>query len=52
MAAGLFAGATGAWIYSFSCNERSLVFVAIWYTLGIMLSGLLGALAGPRVLRW
>ncbi len=52
LAAGLFAGATGAWIYSFSCNETSLVFVAIWYTLGIVLSGLLGALIGPRVLRW
>lgn len=52
MAAGLFAGATGAWIYAFSCNETSLVFVAIWYTLGIILTGLLGALIGRWVLRW
>lgn len=52
MAAGLFAGAAGAWIYSFSCNESSLVFVAIWYTLGIILTGLLGALIGRWVLRW
>jgi hypothetical protein len=52
LAAGLFAGATGAWIYAFSCNESSLVFVAIWYTLGIVLTGFLGALIGPRVLRW
>jgi hypothetical protein len=29
-----------------------MAFVATWYTLGIGLAGALGALLGPRVLRW
>ena len=51
-AAGLFAGSVGALGYALSCPEVSAAFVAVWYTLGIGLSGLLGALLGPRVLRW
>ncbi|MDE2184778.1 MAG: DUF1109 domain-containing protein [Alphaproteobacteria bacterium] len=51
-AAGLFAGAAGAWIYAFHCDESSAVFVAVWYTLGIALAGVLGALLGRRLLRW
>lgn len=51
-AAGLFAGALGAFGYSLSCPEVSPAFVALWYSLGIGLSGLVGALLGPRVLRW
>ena len=51
-AAGLLAGAVGALAYSVSCDELSPAFVAVWYTLGIALSGGLGALLGPRVLRW
>jgi hypothetical protein len=51
-AAGLFAGAVGAFGYALSCPEQSAAFVAVWYTLGIGLTGLLGALLGPRVLRW
>jgi hypothetical protein len=51
-AAGLFAGALGALSYSLVCPEASLTFVAIWYSLGIALAGLLGALLGPRILRW
>jgi hypothetical protein len=51
-AAGLFAGALGAFGYSLSCPETSATFVALWYSLGIVLSGLVGALLGPRVLRW
>ena len=42
----------GALAYSVSCDELSPAFVAVWYTLGITLSGGLGALLGPRVLRW
>lgn len=52
LAAGLFAGAVGAFGYAFSCTESALGFVALWYTLGIALSGALGALVGPRFLRW
>lgn len=51
-AAGLLSGAAGAWIYAFHCNETSLVFVALWYTLGIALTTLIGAATGPRLLRW
>jgi hypothetical protein len=51
-AAGLLAGAAGAAGYSLGCTEESMAFVAAWYTLGIALAGGLGALIGPRVLRW
>jgi hypothetical protein len=29
-----------------------MAFVATWYTLGIAATGALGALLGPRLLRW
>lgn len=51
-AAGLLAGSLGAFGYSLSCPEASPAFVAIWYTLGIALTGAVGAVLGPRVLRW
>lgn len=50
--AGIFAGAQGALGYFMICPEDSSLFVAVWYTLGMALSGLLGLLLGPRVLRW
>ena len=50
--AGLAAGAAGAWVYSWFCNENGLAFVAIWYTLGIVLTGLVGAGLGRRLPRW
>lgn len=51
-AAGLAAGASGALAYSLACPEASTTFVAVWYTLGIGLSTLLGGALGPRLLRW
>ncbi len=51
-ACGLLAGALGAFGYSLSCPEVSPAFVALWYSLGIGLSGLVGTLLGPRILRW
>jgi len=51
-AAGLAAGAAGAWIYSWFCRENGMAFVAIWYTLSILGVGAIGALLGPRLLRW
>ncbi len=51
-AAGLLAGSVGAFGYSLSCPEASPAFVAVWYTLGINLTGAVGAALGPRVLRW
>jgi hypothetical protein len=46
------AGALGALGYALSCEESSPAFVAVWYTAGVALVGLLGAALGPRVLRW
>ncbi|WGF90017.1 NrsF family protein [Marinivivus vitaminiproducens] len=51
-ATGLMAGALAAWIYSFSCTETAMPFLAIWYTLGIVAVGVVGGLLGPRLLRW
>jgi hypothetical protein len=51
-AAGLLAGAIGAFGYALSCPESALSFVAVWYTSGILLTALAGAALGPRVLRW
>lgn len=51
-AAGLFAGALGAAGYSLVCTELAPSFVATWYTLGIAGVVALGALLGPRLLRW
>ncbi|HEX4844121.1 MAG TPA: DUF1109 domain-containing protein [Limnobacter sp.] len=51
-ACGAFAGSLGAMGYSLACTESSPTFVSLWYTLGILLVGGLGALLGPRVLRW
>lgn len=50
--AGTCAGAIGAWVYALACVENGIPFIAIWYTLGILLSGLLGSLVGKFSLRW
>ena len=50
--AGLTAGGFGALIYCLHCPEVGAPFVAIWYSLGILLPSAIGALAGPRLLRW
>jgi hypothetical protein len=50
--AGLSAGAWAATLYCLHCPEVSAMFVLTWYSLGIGLATLLGALLGPRVLRW
>ena len=50
--AGLAAGAWAATIYCLHCPEVSALFVLTWYSLGIALAALMGALLGPRLLRW
>ncbi len=50
--AGLAAGAVGATGYALACGETSMTFVAVWYSLGIVMAGGVGALLGPRLLRW
>nr|QIQ10647.1 Anti-sigma-F factor NrsF [uncultured bacterium] len=52
LAAGLLAGGAGAWIYAFHCTENGIPFIAIWYTLGVMIVATLGALSGRWLLRW
>ncbi len=51
-AAGLMAGGVGAFVYAFFCNENAAPFVAIWYTVGVAISGLVGAVLGRLTLRW
>ena len=50
--AGLAAGAWGATLYCRHCPEVSAIFVLTWYSLGIALAAGMGALLGPRLLRW
>lgn len=51
-AAGLLAGAAGATVYALTCPEQTAAFMVTWYDAGILGAGLLGALIGPRLLRW
>lgn len=51
-AAGLAAGAFAATIYCLHCPEVSAIFVLTWYSLGILFAASIGALVGPRLLRW
>ena len=51
-AAGLAAGCWAATLYCLHCPEVSALFVLTWYTLGIGLAAAIGALLGPRLLRW
>lgn len=51
-AAGLFSGAVCATLYGLHCGESAMIFVSAWYTLGVLLVGLLGAAIGRWALRW
>ncbi|MDD2547123.1 MAG: DUF1109 domain-containing protein [Burkholderiaceae bacterium] len=50
--AGLLAGALGALVYALHCPEVAAPFLAVWYLAGMALPTALGALLGPRLLRW
>jgi hypothetical protein len=50
--AGLVAGALGATAYAFHCPDDSIPFVAFWYGAMVGLCAFVGALLGPRLLRW
>jgi len=50
--AGLVSGAFGGFLYALHCPDDSPLFVAVWYSIGILASVALGALAGRRLLRW
>ena len=51
-AAGFTAAAWAATLYCLHCPEVSAIFVLTWYTLGMALAAGVGALLGPRLLRW
>lgn len=51
-AAGLLAGGVAATIYGLHCQETAAPFVALWYSAGVLLSTVTGALIGWRALRW
>ncbi|HUF82077.1 MAG TPA: DUF1109 domain-containing protein [Burkholderiales bacterium] len=51
-ASGLIAGAGGALIYALYCPEMAAPFIGIWYLIGMLIPAAVGALLGPRVLRW
>ncbi len=51
-AAGLLAGGVGALGYTFHCTELTAPFLAVWYVLGMAIPTVIGALLGPRLLRW
>ena len=50
--AGLVAGALGAVAYAFHCPDDSIPFIALWYGAMVGLCALIGAILGPRLLRW
>jgi hypothetical protein len=50
--AGLVAGALGAVAYAFHCPDDSLPFIALWYGMMVSLCAWIGAMLGPRLLRW
>ena len=50
--AGLLAGALAATLYAIHCDEMEAPFIVVWYGLGMALPTALGALLGPRLLRW
>lgn len=51
-AAGFAAGAAASLVYSFHCPEIDAPFIGFWYLIGILVPTGIGALIGPRVLRW
>jgi hypothetical protein len=49
---GLVAGALGAAVFAFHHPGGSIPFIALWYGGPIVLCSLVGAILGPRLLRW
>jgi len=52
LAGGFAAGAVGALVYCLHCPELAAPFLGTWYVLGILIPTIIGALIGPRLLRW
>ena len=50
--AGLVAGALGATVLAFHHSAGSIPFIAFWYGGPILICAVVGAILGPRLLRW
>ncbi len=50
--AGLAAGAIAASVYAWHCPDDSPLFLAVWYTMAIMIVIFAGFILGRRMLRW
>jgi hypothetical protein len=50
--AGFCAGAVAAGVYALHCPEMGAPFLGTWYLAGMLIPTALGALLGPRLLRW
>ena len=50
--AGLLAGTLATAAYCVHCPEMQVPFWALWYTAGMLVPAVAGALLGPRLLRW
>lgn len=50
--AGFAAGTAATLVYSFHCPEIAAPFIGFWYLIGILIPSVIGAIIGPRVLRW
>jgi hypothetical protein len=48
----LAAGAITAMLYSLHCPETAMTFLLLWYSAGIAIIAGIGAMIGPRFLRW
>lgn len=51
-AAGVLSGAVGGFLYGLFCPDDSPLFLAVWYTIAIVIVSAVGALAGRFALRW
>ncbi len=51
-AAGLLTAGLAATLYGLHCPEHTAAFVAIWYTLGMAVSAIVGAFIGRFAFRW
>lgn len=49
---GFASGAIAAVVYALHCPEMGAPFLGIWYLIGMLVPTAVGALLGPRLLRW
>ncbi len=50
--AGLFAGAGAALVYSLHCPEVEPAFLVVWYSLGMLIPAVVGAVLAGKLLKW